>query len=379
MPALVKGVASHPWTVLRVLLAKRVDLLANLAPAGLLGLGFAALLPLMLVVLLANTLSGGSRFAEPLFQSLPVYVLLPVGTVAVLVWLAGRHRRAALVLAGLLVAQAVGWAAVWGPRTPGQWLRISPATAATLAAVEGMIPPSAEVIASQGVIGRFSGRVAVHVLARTGTVPIDRREAWFVITPATGTELQSTASAMALIAAVAGQADSRLMMHRDGVWAFRWRPPAGLRTLRVPDGSAWLPGWTAPGTGHDVVTGPLASWHAAAGVAPGYAAYGLAWQEPLGRYLATVVMSAAQPVNVEVWDDNGGVLLARQRIPATDGVASVTVPVTAAVAYPMPIYRGWGPFRVIFAPPPVGQRLEIRVWSPGGAQVSVYRAKLMPA
>lgn len=379
VPALAKGVVSHPWTVLRVLWDKRVDLLANLAPSGLLGLGLAAALPLMLVVLLANTLSAGSRFTEPLFQSLPVYVLLPVGTVAVLGWLARRYRRAALVVAGVLVVQAAGWAAIWGPRVPGQWLRISPGTAAALAETARMIPPSAEVIASQGVIGRFSGRTAVHELAHSGSVPLDRPEAWFVIAPAAGTELQATASAMALIGRVATLPGSSLMLHRDGVWAFRWYPPASQRTLAVPDGSGWLPGWAAPGTGHDVVTGPLPSWHAAAGTGPGYAAYGLAWQEPLGRYQATVALSAARPVSVEVWDDNGNVLLARRRVPATDGIASVTVPVTAAIAYPAPIYRGWGPFRAVFAPPPEGQRLEIRVWSPGGAPVSVYRAELAPS
>jgi hypothetical protein len=376
VPALVKGVATHPWVVLRVLWDKRTDLLANLAPAGLVGVGFAAVLPLMLVVLLADTLSAGSRFAEPLFQSLPVYVLLPVGTVAVLAWLARRYRRAALVVAGLLVAQAAGWAIVWGPRVPGQWLRTSPGTASALAAVGRMIPPSAEVIASQGVVGRFSGRTAVHELAHTGAVPLDRPEAWFVITPAAGTELQSTASAMALIGRVATLPGSSLMLHRDGVWAFRWNPPASQRSLAVPDGSAGLPGWAAPGTGHDVVTGPLPGWHVVAGDGPGYAAYGLAWQEPLGRYRATVALSAAEPVDVEVWDDNGDVLLARRRVPATDGVASVTLPVTAAVAYPAPIYRGWGPFRADFAAPPEGERLEIRVWSPGGAPVSVYHAEL---
>ncbi|MEP7023862.1 MAG: hypothetical protein ABJB47_08645 [Actinomycetota bacterium] len=246
--------------------------------------------------------SAGNRFAEPLFQSLPVYVLLPVGTVAALAWLGRRHRRAALLLAAALAAQAIGWAVVWGPRTAGQWVRVPSATAATLASVQTRIPASAEVIASQGVVGRFSGRTAVHELVGPGTTPIDRAEVWFVVTPSAGTELQSTASAMALIGQLAGPVGATLVVHRNGVWAFRWHPPAGLRTVRIPDGSGWLPGWTAPGTGHAVVTGPVASWHAAAGPGPGYAAYGLAWQEPPGRYRATVRLAAAHPVSVEVWN-----------------------------------------------------------------------------
>jgi hypothetical protein len=378
VPELVRGVASHPGELLRVLWSKRTDLVANLAPPGLLGLGFAAVLPLMLVVILANTLSAGSRFAEPLFQSLPVYVMLPAGTVAVLAWVARRHRVVALAAAAVLAAQAVGWAAVWGPRVPGQWLRIPPGAAAALAQVERSVPESAEVVASQGVIGRFSGRVSVHELARdTAEVPVDRPETWFVIAPGTGTELESTAGAMAMAASVAALAGARLEVHRDGVWAFRWHPPAGVRTLAVPSGTGVLPGWMAPGTGHDVVTGPLSTWHATAGPGAGYVAYDLAWQEPLGRYRATVALSAAQPVNVEIWDDNASVLLARKAVPATGGaIASVTVPVTAAIAYPAPVYLGWGPFRAVFAPPPEGERLEIRVWSPGGGPVNVYRAGL---
>jgi hypothetical protein len=191
--------------VLRALWAKRVDVLANLAPAGLLGLGYLRLLPLMLVVLLANTLSSGARFAEPLFQTLPVYLLLPVGSVAVLAWLAARYRRTALVLAALLAVQAVGWAVVWGPRTPAQWLRVSAPAAATLAAVQARIPATAEVIASQGVVGRFSGRRDVHELAHTGSTPVTSADVWFVITPTTGVELEPVAGALALIGKLAGR------------------------------------------------------------------------------------------------------------------------------------------------------------------------------
>jgi hypothetical protein len=53
--------------------------------------------------------------------------------------------------------------------------------------------------------------------------------------------------------------------------------------------------------------------------------------------------------------------------------------VDATTAYPAPQYAGWGPFRADFVAPPPGQRLEIRIWSPGGAPVSVYSASLTPA
>jgi len=90
---LVTGMAGHPLRVIHTLWAKRADMMANLAPAGFLGLGCPLLLPLLLVSLLTDTLSLGLRFAEPIFQALPIYVLMPVGTVAVLSWVARRRRR----------------------------------------------------------------------------------------------------------------------------------------------------------------------------------------------------------------------------------------------------------------------------------------------
>jgi len=83
-------------------------------------------------------------------------------------------------------------------------------------------------------------------------------------------------------------------------------------------------------------------------------------------------------VNIEVWNDNGAILLARRTIPATSGVRAETVPVVAAVRYQVRSYSGWGPFRAEFVPPPPGQRLEVRVWAPRGVAVSVYSARLTP-
>ena len=111
-------------------------------------------------------------FAAPTFQGLPLYVLLPVGTVAMLSWLARRYRRTALLLTGLVLAQALAWTAIWLPRTPGQWLRVSGPAAADPGRYRSADPGSAEVIASQGVIGRFSGRVDMHALITPRLMPV---------------------------------------------------------------------------------------------------------------------------------------------------------------------------------------------------------------
>jgi hypothetical protein len=378
LAAIVKGIAIHPAGVLRTLWAKRVDILANLAPAGLVGLGYPPVLPFILVVLLADELFPGSWFAEPIFQNLPVYILMPVGSVAVLALLMRRHRTVAFVLAGLVVVQAIGWTVAWAPRTPGQWLRVSAAAARTLAQIDGRIPTSAQVIASEGVLGRFSGRANARTSYVPGPMPISDSDTWVVVAPSVGAEVQSTASSMALMSALAGPLHAVLVVHANGVWAFRWRPPPGTRTLTVPSGSGSLPAWVSAGAaGRDVLIGPAARWHVAARGGLGYVTYGLQWQEPVGQYQATVDLSAGGPVNIEVWNDNGNVLLARRSIPATQGIEAVSLPVIAVNAYRAHHYSGWGPFRADFVPRPPGQLLEIRVWSPGGETVDVYRAQLV--
>ena len=380
--AMVKGILTHPLNVVKTLWDKRIDIFANLGPAGLLGIGWLEILPLAIVVLLANTLSFGLRFAQPLFQAVPVYVLVPVGTVAILAKLSRRHSRAALGLTALVSAQAVGWLAVWGPNVQEHWLRVPLKASATLGRLEARIPNSAEVIASQGVVGRFSGRDEVHELVGPGTTPVSGHETWFVVTPSAGVELQTTASAVGLIGELAGPLHAALITHANGVWAFRFKPPHGMRLVHIPPDDSPLPAWAAPmtpgGAATPVLRGPIKNWHLAATGSRGYVEDGLEWRMPTGRYQVHLSMSASAPVNVEVWDNNADKLLIR-RVVASKAIKSVVLPVDARRNYRAPLYSGWGPFRAAFVPPKPGQVLEVRVWSPGDVKVNVYRASITKA
>lgn len=375
MPRLAAGLATHPAAVLAKLWSKRLDLWANLASSGLLGLAFVPLLPLMGVVIAANDLFPGFLFSEPLFQSLPIYVLLPVGTVAVLGWLTGHRRRLGLALTALVVAQAIGWSAVWSPRTPQQWQRVPGSTAATLAWVQARIPGSAAVFASQGVVGRFASRLDVRPM--NGNLPIRPGQDWFVFTPWVGIQTLNTAAAMVFAGQLAGPMHATLVTDANGVWAFRWIPPAGVRRLSVPAATQALPAWTAPGAaGRAVLSGPSSGWHVTSTDREGYVADRLEWSRSPGEYQMSVTLSATGPVNVEVWNDSGNTLLTRSSLPSTNGIQTITVPVRATTGYYHPVYAGWGPFRARFGDAPRAQRLEVRVWTPGGETVNVYGARL---
>ena len=104
---------------------------------------------------------------------------------------------------------------------------------------------------------------------------------------------------------------------------------------------------------------------------------GLQWRVKSGTYQATVRLSASGPINVEVWNDTCGKLLSRRTM-QTVSEQPVTMPVSATADCVVGAYPGWGLFRAHFIPPPTGQILEVRVWSPGGERVNVYSASLRP-
>jgi hypothetical protein len=375
LSALVKGILTHPLISLRTLLEKRTNIWAALGPTGVLGMASPLLLPMAAVILLENNLFHGWLFSAPGFQCLALYALLPVGTVAVLTRLCARHRKTAIALSVLVVAQALAWATIWTPTVPGTWLRVPSGTAATLAAVRAHIPGDAEVIASQGVSGGFSGRKYIEPLISAGHLPI-RGQTWFIIVPTAGIESLSTASAMAFISELAGPLGATLVTTANGVWAFRWDTPVGTSSVTVPGGLVPLEAWTSPGAaGRADLAGPVSDWHVSATGSRGYVSDGLAWQVPTGAYRADVTLSASGPVNVEIWDDTNNTLLGRQAIASTDGAQQVEMPVDAPAASAS-VYSGWGPFRTVPVPPPAAQLLEVRVWSPGGEAVNVYSAEL---
>jgi hypothetical protein len=247
----VEGALSHPGRVAGALWGSRADIMANLAPAGLVGMASPWVLGVGLVVLLTNELDRYIGGSAPGFQSMALYMLVPIGTVLVLARVALRGaslRRFTPVLAGVLCVNALAWGFVGLLPLPSRWLTVSPAAAAVLASVDARIGLGAEVVASEGIVGRFGDRRWVYPIVAPGPVPVEGDQVWFVLDPAGhGVVTETTAAGLATVAELRGPLHAQLVASGAGVWAFRWTPPPGVRSVDLPAAVGAL-GAPAPST-----------------------------------------------------------------------------------------------------------------------------------
>jgi hypothetical protein len=148
----------------------------------------------------------------------------------------GRRRAAvALVLAvGLVTLALVQNLPLYGTlRT--DWWRVDAPTAATLRSVVPTVPAGAEVIVSQGVIGRFADRRYVYPLvAAPQQFPVHAGQVVFVIVPNQGIESIPPKLADADITSAADRLHARVMVAHNGVTVLSWRPPPSTGSFALP-------------------------------------------------------------------------------------------------------------------------------------------------
>jgi hypothetical protein len=128
-------------------------------------------------------------------------------------------------------------AAVVLPRIPSHWLMVDGSAAARLSTLEREIPPSAEVVASQGVVGRFAGRQDVFTYYGSGTYPVMRRTVVFVITPDEGPKVSGNelnGDARAAVAVLESRLGARVLADRAGVYGLEWSPGPHVTRVTLP-------------------------------------------------------------------------------------------------------------------------------------------------
>lgn len=389
--SLALGVLTHPTRILVALWRVHVDVIAIIAGAGLLGLfwyPWGVVVPV--IVLVSSDLYGSAHvriFAFAPFQESPALALISVGTV-VLVARAWTHLRARSLLAAYLplggaVAYVALWAFFWIPVLPSTWVHVSSSTARTLSAVARLIPSRAEVVASQGIVGRFSDRSHVYVLNGPGSsYPVARKNIYFVVSPYSGIETVSPELQLEDLGALVAAYHARLLVANSGIYLLRVSSDSlHGATISVPDLAYALPAWALEtDTGVRVVSGPVSSWRlSAARSGSGYLAYGASFRRPPGSYLGVLTISTSEVVTVEVWDDTAKTLLARASFAPTNGVRTVSLPVRLASLVSASVYSGSPLARVARLSAPPGDEVEIRVTAQGLGTADLYSIQLMPA
>jgi hypothetical protein len=238
--AVLWGIAHHPTGVLDVLRDRRNEILKFVWSSGTFGLFSALGVGVTAVVLVPNALNQSPVFigAAAAFQNLAAAVFLTVGAVMFLTWVVRRGRwgpRLVWCFAAVALVQILLASHLWIARIPSTFLQVDAATAHDLSVVLARTPPDAEVIASQGVIGRFGARRSLYPylneFADGQTIPVDGRDVVFVFVPRQGIEAATPAQTAAAIDLVRGTLHATPILSTPNVTAFRWTPPAGVTTV----------------------------------------------------------------------------------------------------------------------------------------------------
>jgi len=234
------GIVHHPTGVFDVIRGRRDEILKFIWSSGTIGLFSALGIGMTLVVLAPNALNQSPVFigATASFQNLAAVVFLIVGGVTVLTWLARRGRWGILLvwpLGALALFQILVVSSSWIPRISSTFLRVDAVTARQLTEVQAKTGGSAEVIASQGIIGRFGGRKVLYpylnAFADGQTIPINSDTVVFIFVPNQGIEAATTTQTDAAIDKVRNQLHATQITSTPNVTAFSWHPPAGTKTV----------------------------------------------------------------------------------------------------------------------------------------------------
>jgi hypothetical protein len=236
------GVLRHPHRVFEMFNQKRRDIWQALAGPGLFGVVSSIGFPVALVLIVPAVLNAQASVIQPeaAFQIFPVFLFVPLGCALALCWLSRRSRpwRLAALLVGLAaLVESVVLAVVWIPRSTPYFVRTSPEAATVLARALAITPPNAEVIASNGFIGRFAARPSVYAMEAPvggGTVPVRAREVEFVLSYRQGLETTPLANTKVAIDQIEHRLGARQVLDSAGIHVFLWHPGPGVRSVTLP-------------------------------------------------------------------------------------------------------------------------------------------------
>lgn len=378
---IVLKVAEHPGRVFVQLWIERSNVFAVLSAGGLIGIfnrwGFF----LPIATILTNTLSRA--FAITAFQNFPAFAFLTIGTIMILVSMLNKRRKVSRfvpLMSAIIAINCLLWSIIWIAPVKDQWLRTSDSAATILTQALHEIPSGDEVVASQGVAGRFSKRINVFIpLVGDWNVPLYGKTVWWILTSQQGIELASPALTNGVLGTLANKMHAQLMLHGGNIWVFKLERQPSQTMFTTGLTNEVIPGWTVPGpAGYSVVTGPPSTWHAQSTGQRGYAVAYAYWQEDPGRYQISLTLKLDGNANIEVWNSTANNLIARRVLPGNGQLETLAYNFDIAYEIPRAAYSGWGPFQILPNEPTQQNEFEIRIWTAGHTSVSVYQLSFAP-
>ena len=381
---LAQSMIEHPSRALTAIWGVRLDIFANISAGGIVGLLNPWTFGIVFLTLLEGSLTGLANYAQPYVQnSLPVALLMPLGTMMVCLAFSTSRRRwlkpFGIILLVLSVMNAIGWSIVWAPRVEFQYASVSANAIASLSHALTTIPSSDEVIASQGVVGRFALRQWIYPIFvdPPSTFPIHTKVVWFVVVPNQGIETESTLGAESEMDQIATDLHARLVSDSNGVFVFRWTPPSRQESVTFHP-MTLVPAWTLDtGVSKPSTSGPPKMWHMVTTGGAGLVVWGDYWRPKAGPVTATLKFRSSGSFTMQVLNDTTGQPVINETFGSTHG-SIVTRSISGVLKYGPPslAFAGRGPFTVHPTEPPPGNVVEIKVSTPGHSKISIYSVGL---
>jgi hypothetical protein len=230
------GMLTHPSRVFHHLQNRWSMIYTLIKPVGVIGLASAWGFGVPFIVLTTNALNANYGFIFQPYQSSAAFPFLLFGTVMVLIWLGQRFRYGwipSLLLALVLGVQALTYGITSSPNNIRWAIAQVPAAASKQVDLAlARTPADAEVLAAQGIMGRFTARPSAYFLLPGATYPVSERPVVVVIDPAR--DPYAVSGDQADIALLRDQLHARVLVSGAGVSAFEWHPPKGTRSLTLP-------------------------------------------------------------------------------------------------------------------------------------------------
>lgn len=234
-----KALVEHPHRWIQLLWGRRKIIYEVLIPTGVVGVASWWAVGADIMVFFLQAIAYPLTFLVNGFDELAGLMVVLACSAMVITSLATSTRRwarpAAVVLGAAMLAQSLILASVKLPEVFPYFLRISGPEAAALARGLADTPANAEVIASWGVMGRFSERSCDEPLYQgVEAEPVRSSTVVFVLTNA-GLEDDPPAVVAAIARYVRVDLKAKVLVDSDGVEVFEWHAPPGTSQVSIPN------------------------------------------------------------------------------------------------------------------------------------------------